>query len=165
MRHGAVLRTTTSLSANTSLRSSRATRLKPRRHPVRQRKRAVIPRSRGNDHNAHSSGTNRKEEIRGAQTPRIIPVLDDRSAEYFTGTVPIDPLNAPPVPARVSCASVTFEPGARSAWHTHRLGDDAQRDPGVAEWQPSRMDESATDEQYLAGRFNSVKSGPPATGC
>jgi quercetin dioxygenase-like cupin family protein len=43
-------------------------------------------------------------------------------AVYFTGTVRIDPLNAPPAPARVSCASVTFEPGARSAWHTHPLG-------------------------------------------
>lgn len=42
--------------------------------------------------------------------------------EYFTGTVRIDPLSAPPPPARVSCASVTFEPGARSAWHTHPLG-------------------------------------------
>ena len=42
--------------------------------------------------------------------------------EYFTGTVRIDPLNAPPAPARVSVASVTFEPGARSAWHTHPLG-------------------------------------------
>jgi quercetin dioxygenase-like cupin family protein len=43
-------------------------------------------------------------------------------AEYFTGTVRIDPLNVAPAPARVSCASVTFEPGARSAWHTHPLG-------------------------------------------
>ena len=43
-------------------------------------------------------------------------------AEYFTGTVRIDPLNSSPAPARVSCASVTFEPGARSAWHTHPLG-------------------------------------------
>jgi quercetin dioxygenase-like cupin family protein len=42
--------------------------------------------------------------------------------EWFTGTVRIDPLNAPPRPARVSCASVTFEPGARTAWHTHPLG-------------------------------------------
>ena len=42
--------------------------------------------------------------------------------EWFTGTVRIDPLNAPPPPARVSCASVTFEPGARTAWHTHPLG-------------------------------------------
>ena len=43
-------------------------------------------------------------------------------ADYFTGSVRIDPLvNAEP-PARVGCASVTFEPGARSAWHTHPLG-------------------------------------------
>ncbi len=43
-------------------------------------------------------------------------------AEYFTGTVRIDPLNNPPPPARVSMALVTFEPGARTAWHTHPLG-------------------------------------------
>ena len=43
-------------------------------------------------------------------------------AEWFTGTVRIDPLNAPPAPARHSCAAVTFEPGARSHWHTHPLG-------------------------------------------
>src|SRR5258706_371758 len=42
--------------------------------------------------------------------------------EWFTGTVRIDPLNTAPPPARVSCASVTFEPGARTAWHTHPLG-------------------------------------------
>ena len=42
--------------------------------------------------------------------------------EYFTGTVRIDPLMNPPDPARVSGASVTFEPGARTAWHTHPLG-------------------------------------------
>ena len=44
------------------------------------------------------------------------------AAEFFTGNVRIDPLNSPPAPARVSCASVTFEPGARTAWHTHPLG-------------------------------------------
>ncbi len=43
-------------------------------------------------------------------------------AEYFTGTVWIDPLFNPPAPARVVGASVTFEPGARTAWHTHPLG-------------------------------------------
>lgn len=42
--------------------------------------------------------------------------------EYFTGTVRIDPLFEPPAPARVRGASVTFEPGARTAWHTHPLG-------------------------------------------
>ena len=43
-------------------------------------------------------------------------------ADWFTGTVRIDPLNQAPAPARVACASVTFEPGARTAWHTHPLG-------------------------------------------
>jgi len=44
------------------------------------------------------------------------------SAEHFTGTVRIDPLFEAPEPARVRSASVTFEPGARTAWHTHPLG-------------------------------------------
>jgi quercetin dioxygenase-like cupin family protein len=43
--------------------------------------------------------------------------------EYFTGTVRIDPLFQAPDPARVVGASVTFEPGARTAWHTHPLGE------------------------------------------
>ena len=44
------------------------------------------------------------------------------SAEYFTGTVRIDPLFQAPDPARAAGGSVTFEPGARTAWHTHPLG-------------------------------------------
>lgn len=44
------------------------------------------------------------------------------AGEYFTGKVRIDPLNTAPAPARVACSSVTFEPGARTAWHTHPLG-------------------------------------------
>jgi quercetin dioxygenase-like cupin family protein len=43
-------------------------------------------------------------------------------AEYFTGTVRIDPVIEAPEPARVRSAAVTFEPGARTAWHTHPLG-------------------------------------------
>ena len=42
--------------------------------------------------------------------------------DWFTGTVRIDPLFDPPEPARVNGALVTFEPGARTAWHTHPLG-------------------------------------------
>ena len=42
--------------------------------------------------------------------------------EWFTGTVRIDPLFAAAEPSRVSAALVTFEPGARTAWHTHPLG-------------------------------------------
>lgn len=43
-------------------------------------------------------------------------------SDYFTGTVRIDPLVQAPAPARVAAAAVTFEPGARTAWHTHPLG-------------------------------------------
>lgn len=43
-------------------------------------------------------------------------------AEYFTGTVRIDQLFKPPGPARASGSNVTFEPGARTHWHTHPLG-------------------------------------------
>lgn len=46
-----------------------------------------------------------------------------RGAEdYFTGTVRVDALFSAPDPARVVVASVTFEPAARTAWHTHPLG-------------------------------------------
>jgi len=44
------------------------------------------------------------------------------SVDWFTGTVRIDPLFQPNPPARAAGASVTFEPGARTAWHTHPLG-------------------------------------------
>jgi quercetin dioxygenase-like cupin family protein len=43
-------------------------------------------------------------------------------AEWFTGTVRVDPLFQAPEPGRVGGGHVTFEPGARSAWHTHPLG-------------------------------------------
>jgi len=42
--------------------------------------------------------------------------------DWFTGTVRIDPLFQAPSPARAAGAAVTFEPGARTAWHTHPLG-------------------------------------------
>ena len=43
-------------------------------------------------------------------------------ADWFTGTVRIDPLFQPHAPARTAAAHVTFEPGARTAWHKHPLG-------------------------------------------
>ncbi|HVC91322.1 MAG TPA: cupin domain-containing protein [Acidobacteriaceae bacterium] len=63
-------------------------------------------------------------------------------ADWFTGTVRIDPLFTAPEPALVAGASVTFEPGARTAWHTHPLGQTlivtsgcgrAQREGGLIE--------------------------------
>ena len=44
------------------------------------------------------------------------------SADWFTGTVRVDPLFTAPEPARAVGAQVTFEPGARTTWHTHPLG-------------------------------------------
>ena len=64
------------------------------------------------------------------------------SSEWFTGTVRVDLLFEAPDPARASGASVTFEPGSRTAWHTHPLGQTlivmagcgwAQRDGGPIE--------------------------------
>jgi 4-carboxymuconolactone decarboxylase len=52
----------------------------------------------------------------GSQPPSWGP------AEYFTGSVRVDPLFPASAPSRMSGGSVTFEPGARSAWHTHPLG-------------------------------------------
>ena len=43
-------------------------------------------------------------------------------ADWFTGTVRFEPLLEAPAPARVTCLNVTFEPGARTDWHTHPLG-------------------------------------------
>ena len=44
------------------------------------------------------------------------------AAEYFTGSVRVDPLFSVAEPSRMAGARVTFEPGARTAWHTHPLG-------------------------------------------
>jgi quercetin dioxygenase-like cupin family protein len=57
-------------------------------------------------------------EIKRSNTHNV----DPGPAEYFTGTVRIERLLDAPEPARVAGASVTFEPGARTAWHTHPLG-------------------------------------------
>lgn len=67
-------------------------------------------------------------------------------ADWFTGAVRIDPLFVAGAPTRVSGNSVTFEPGARTAWHTHPMGQTliitagmglAQRDGGpVIEMRP-----------------------------
>jgi quercetin dioxygenase-like cupin family protein len=72
----------------------------------------------------------------GSQRPMKGP------ADWFTGTVRVEPLFAAPAPALVQGASVTFEPGARTVWHTHPLGQTlivtagvgwAQRDGGAVE--------------------------------
>jgi quercetin dioxygenase-like cupin family protein len=52
----------------------------------------------------------------GSKPSRRVP------AEYFTGTVWQDPIIEAPAPARIRATRVSFEPGARTAWHTHPLG-------------------------------------------
>lgn len=86
---------------------------------------------------------------------------DAGSADYFTGKVRIDPLMSAPDPARVACARVTFEPGARTAWHTHPLGQTlivtdgcgwAQRDGGpVEEIRPGDVVWFAPGEKHWHG--------------
>src|SRR3954468_23911345 len=82
-------------------------------------------------------------------------------ADYFTGTVRIDPLFERAEPARVVGASVTFEPGARTAWHTHPLGQTlivisgsgrAQREGGpIEEINPGDVVSFAPGEKHWHG--------------
>lgn len=82
-------------------------------------------------------------------------------ADWFTGTVWIDPLFQAPDPATVQGASVTFAPGARTAWHTHPLGQTlivtagcgwAQREGGpVEEIRPGDVVWFAPGEKHWHG--------------
>ena len=83
------------------------------------------------------------------------------TADWFTGTVRIDPLFSPPEPARVAGALVTFEPSARTAWHTHPLGQTlivtvglgwVQREAGpVEEIRPGDVVSIAPGEKHWHG--------------
>src|SRR6266699_2726461 len=86
--------------------------------------------------------------------------------DWFTGTVRIDPLFQALDPARVACASVTFEPGARTAWDTHPLGQAlivtcgrcwAQRESGPFE------EISPGDVVWFAPNENHWHGGTPTT--
>jgi quercetin dioxygenase-like cupin family protein len=82
-------------------------------------------------------------------------------ADWFTGTVRVDPLFQANAPARASGASVTFEPGARTAWHTHPLGQTliviagsgrAQREGGpIEEIRPGDVVSIAPNEKHWHG--------------
>jgi hypothetical protein len=76
--------------------------------------------------------------------------------DWFTGTVRIDPLFSPPDPARVGGASVTFEPGARTAWHTHPLGQTLSR-PGVVGCS-ARADRSKKSGRVMWSGFHRVRN-------
>ena len=82
-------------------------------------------------------------------------------AEWFTGSVRIQPMFESPEPARARGASVTFEPGARTAWHTHPLGQTlivtsglgwAQREDGpIEEIRPGDVVRFAPNEKHWHG--------------
>jgi quercetin dioxygenase-like cupin family protein len=82
-------------------------------------------------------------------------------AEWFTGAVRIDPLFSPAAPARVAGAAVTFEPGARTHWHTHPLGQTlivlsgvgrVQREgEGVEEIRPGDVVQFSAGEKHWHG--------------
>jgi quercetin dioxygenase-like cupin family protein len=68
------------------------------------------------------AGRAEQEEFAMDIIPANAHVTRRGPAEWFTGTVWIDPVIEAPTPARIRAARVTFEPGARTAWHTHPLG-------------------------------------------
>ncbi len=82
-------------------------------------------------------------------------------ADWFTGVVRIDPLFQANAPARAAGAAVTFEPGARTAWHTHPLGQilivtagcgRAQREGGaIEEIRPGDVVSFAAGEKHWHG--------------
>ena len=82
-------------------------------------------------------------------------------AEWFTGSVRIQPMFESPEPARVRSANVTFEPGARTAWHTHPLGQTlivtaglgwAQREGGpIEEIRPGDVVSFSPNEKHWHG--------------
>jgi quercetin dioxygenase-like cupin family protein len=82
-------------------------------------------------------------------------------ADWFTGAVRVDPLFSANAPARAAAASVTFEPGARTAWHTHPLGQiliitagagRVQREGGaIEEIRPGDVVQFAPDEKHWHG--------------
>jgi quercetin dioxygenase-like cupin family protein len=81
--------------------------------------------------------------------------------DWFTGAVRIDPLFSANAPARAAGACVTFEPGARTAWHTHPLGQTlivttgcgrAQREGGpIEEIRAGDVVQFAPDEKHWHG--------------
>src|ERR1043165_1367322 len=79
------------------------------RSPVMLRGKAITPSTQKQDPNMQIKRVGSQPSAKGP-------------AEWFTGTVRIDPLFKANAPARVAGASVTFEPGARTVWHTHPLG-------------------------------------------
>ncbi len=95
--------------------------------------------------------------VRGSSEP-----AGKGSSDWFTGTVRIDPLFNPFAPERVQGAHVTFEPGARTAWHTHPLGQTLIITSGlgrVQRWGGSVEEVRPGDVVWLS-RAKSIGTGP-----
>ncbi len=88
-------------------------------------------------------------------------------AEYFTGTVWQDPIIEAPEPARVRANRVSFEPGARTAWHTHPLGQTLHVVAGcgrVQTWGGPMHEIRAGDTVWIPPGEKHWHGGAPATG-
>jgi quercetin dioxygenase-like cupin family protein len=88
-------------------------------------------------------------------------------AENFTGTVWQDPIIAAPAPARVVANRVAFEPGARTAWHTHPLGQTLYVISGVGRFQTQGQpirEIKAGDVIWIPPGEKHWHGGAPATG-
>jgi quercetin dioxygenase-like cupin family protein len=89
------------------------------------------------------------------------------SAEYFTGSVRIDPLFQAQEPSRAFGASVTFEPGARTAWHTHPLGQTLIVTAGVGwvqQWGGQTQEISPGDVVRIPPGIKHWHGAKPTTG-
>ena len=103
---------------------------------------------------------------------RAVAVATRRGrGEWFTGTVWQDPIVEAPEPARVKAVRVTFEPGARTAWHTHPLGQTLHVVAGVGRVQtmerpgrgdpPRRHGLDPAGREALAWRVADERARPP----
>ena len=85
-------------------------------------------------------------------------------AEYFTGIVRIDPLFPVTAPARAAGNAVTFEPGARTAWHTHPLGQVLIVTAGCGRARSARAARSrrfAPATSWSSRRARNIGTAPP----
>ena len=84
-------------------------------------------------------------------------------AEYFTGVVRIDPLFPVTAPARAAGNAVTFEPGARTAWHTHPLGQVliVTAGCGRAQREGGPIEEIRPATSWSSRRARNIGTAPP----
>src|SRR5882762_7657041 len=99
--------------------------------------------------------------LAGSRPTRLAP------KEYFTGTVWQDPIIAAEAPARIVSTRVSFEPGARTAWHSHPLGQTLYVISGVGRLQRqggARREMRAAEFVWIPPGEKHWYGGPPANG-